>query len=140
MRYTSHLVVALLLLANVANVHAGWDYGGLKITSVRDYQTVTARNLMFTSGTIPADSPSNRVTGTRVVTAYAGNRDSRGVYVVSTSGSTSVNRFFRYWNVRLDGNRVPRNATRRGFVYASSRYFGSSSVHSAAMVDGLTFR
>jgi hypothetical protein len=140
MRYTSHLVVALLLLANVANVHAGWDYGGLKITSVRDNQTVSASSLIFTSGTILANSPSTPVTGTRVVTAFAGHRSSNGVYVPATSGSTSVNRFFRYWNVRLDGSRVPRNAAYRGFVYASSRYLGSSSVHAAAMVDGLTFR
>ena len=140
MRYTSHFVVALMLLANVASVHAGWNYGGLKITSVRDNQTVNARDLMFTSGTILANSPSNRVTGTRVVTAYAGNRDSHGVFVPSTYGSTYVNRFVRYWNVRLDGNRVTKNVARRGFVYVTSRYAGSSSVHSWAMVDGLTFR
>lgn len=140
MRYVARFVVALALLATIANVHAGWNSGGLKITSCRDNQTVAASSLMFTSGTIPADSPYNRVTGTRIVKAYAGNRDSRGVYVYSTSGSSSVNRFYSYWNVRLNGSQVQRNQARSGFVYATSQYAGSSSVHSASMVDGLTYR
>lgn len=140
MRYVPRIVIALTLLATVASVQAGWDYGGLKITSVRDRQTVSASSLMFTSGTLPANSPSKPVTGTRLVRAYAGTRDSRGVLVHYTSGSVSINRYFKYWNVRLNGALVPKNQQSRGFVYATSQYSGSSSVHSAALVDGLTYR
>jgi hypothetical protein len=140
MRRISPLIIALLLLGTVADVHAGGSYGGLNITSVRDYQIVSASSLMFTSGRIPADRPTSRVTGTRMVQAYAGFEDSRGVYVVETTNSTSVNRFFSYWNVRLNGSRVSKYKFRRSFVYASSRYFGSSWVHAASLVDHLTFR
>ena len=140
MRQISFPILALLLLATVADVHAGWDSGGLKITSVRDKQTVSASSLMFTSGTIPADRPTMRVTDTRVVQAYAGVKDSNGVLVPYTSNSTLANPFRSYWNVRLDGSRIPKNRTGRGFVYARSRYYSSSSVHATSMVDGLTFR
>jgi len=140
MCYAKKFTVAIVLAMVSTNAQAGWNYGGLRTTSVRDNQTVRSSSLMFTSGTLPVSRPSAPIFRSRLVKAYAGNRDSRGVYVYQTSGRTTVSQFRGTWSVRLNGSRIPKNQWRRGFVYASSQLSGSSTVHAASMTDGLTFR
>lgn len=140
MRSVTKFVAGLMVIAMINSANAGFDWGGIKITSVRENQTTSASGLMFTSGTILASTPSRPIYSSRTVKAYAGNRNSRGVYVYETTRSVTVSRFNRLWSARLDGSSVTRNQYRRGFVYASTQYVWSSSHHGSALVEGLTFR
>lgn len=140
MRSASRIVMVLMLATVAANTQAGWHWGGMRLTSVRDNQMVSANGLMFTTGTLPASTPRNPIFRDRRVTVYAGNRDSRGVLVPQTSNWTNVSRFFGTWTVRLNGHQVSRNQWGRGFVFACSENIGTSTQTGAAFVDGLTFR